>query len=88
MANQTTTGRQWDNLLQSPWFNYINPKDGNVHQVWYDDPQSLSIKFRQAKAQGIGGVGTWNFDCLSNSTDPVVASAMAAMWQAFEVFLN
>lgn len=31
--NGTTTGRQWDGYLKSPWFNYVDEKTGVVHQV-------------------------------------------------------
>lgn len=30
--NGTTTGRQWDEYLKTPWFNYVH-EDGSVHQV-------------------------------------------------------
>lgn len=88
VQQNTTTGRQYDDLLQSPWFNYVDAQ-GTVHQVWYDDPQSLSVKFAMAKSLGLGGVGVWNFDCLdTTSTDPHTQQAMAAMWAAFETFLQ
>lgn len=87
-AGNTTTGRQWDALLQSPWYNY-KASDGTVHQVWYDDPESLTIKLAGAKAAGLGGVGVWTFDALDyNSTDPVVRSTMQDMWTSFDAFLK
>lgn len=86
-AGNTTTGRQWDALLQAPWFNFRDSHD--VYQMWYDDPESLSIKLQGAKDAGLGGVGVWNFDALAyNATDPATAKAMQAMWNTFDVFLK
>ena len=86
-AGNTTTGRQWDALLQSPYFNYKGA-DGTVYQMWYDDPASLKIKLQGAKDAGLGGVGVWNFDALAyNATDKATAEAMQAMWDAFDTFL-
>ncbi|PRP89148.1 di-N-acetylchitobiase-like [Planoprotostelium fungivorum] len=58
----STTGRRWDASLEAPWWNYVNADDGKIHQVWYDDPQSLLIKVKWAKRLGMRGVGMWTGD--------------------------
>jgi len=80
--------RRWDNNTMSPYFNYL-ASDGIVHQMWYDDPESLVFKLKSVAALGIGGVGVWNYDCLdySNSTSKSRAQTHA-MWQTFKAFLD
>ncbi len=36
-SGSTLTGRQWDETLQSPWFNFSPDGGHSVHQMWYDD---------------------------------------------------
>ena len=43
-ANDTLTGRMWDESVQSPWYNYKSTVDGKIHQRWFDDPDSLRMK--------------------------------------------
>jgi len=80
-------GRRWDNNTMSPYFNYA-ATDGLVHQVWFDDPQSLKFKIKALAGLGIGGVGVWNFDCLNYSNDTVSQSQTDAMWNTFKTFLD
>merc|ERR1712176_1501016 len=56
-SKSATTGRRWDPTLKSPYFNYRSTTDNLIHQVWYDDPESLSLKYRLAKTLGVRGVG-------------------------------
>ena len=52
-----TYGRIWDSNSQTPWYKY---QVGNQwHQVWYDDNQSLGIKYAYAQSQGIAGISFW-----------------------------
>lgn len=34
----TLTGRQWNEDLKSPWFNF-SPDGQSIHQMWYDDSE-------------------------------------------------
>ena len=75
----------YDKLLESPYFNYRNTKDGSIHQVWYDDPESLAAKVRVARAAGLRGVGTWNLEALYWAPlTPKQAAENKAMWDAFK----
>jgi spore germination protein YaaH len=52
-----TYGRLWDNTSQTPWYTY---NDGSQwHQVWYDDAESLGLKYDLAQQYNLQGVGMW-----------------------------
>lgn len=54
--------RRWDPGSGSPW--YAWQVGGAWHQVWYDDAESLALKYRMIDDEGLGGVGIWalNYD--------------------------
>ena len=41
-----------------------------MHQMWFDDPKSLTYKYNYAVSIGLRGVGMWEADALDygNST--------------------
>ena len=64
------------------WFQ--DPSSGILHQIWYDDPQSLAMKYEKALDLKLRGVGMWNAECvdyLSTEHDEIVA--VKQMWDAF-----
>lgn len=79
--NSSMSGRLWDQEQGAPYFNYKD-HSGQVHQVWFDDPQSISLKTVQVRHLGLGGVGMWNGNLLDYSQDPVARQQTAAMWDA------
>jgi len=84
--NGSLTGRMWDTSMQNPYFNYKDEK-GVVHQIWYDDPESLNAKYRIAKAAGLRGTGPFTFDMLDYKTD-IGKTQAAAMWAALHTFTD
>jgi PGF-pre-PGF domain-containing protein len=55
--NSQIYGRIWDSDSNTPWYFY---KTGDTwHQVWYDDDESLRLKYQYAKSENLGGVGFW-----------------------------
>ncbi|GAM29111.1 hypothetical protein SAMD00019534_122870, partial [Acytostelium subglobosum LB1] len=68
LANQSlvSTGELWSDELSSPFFNYML-ESGQLNQVWYDNPESLSIKVSMAKKLGLRGVSVWVLDFLSTA---------------------
>jgi hypothetical protein len=46
--------RRWDAAAKSPWFDY-RTSQGNIHQLWYDDVESLTLKCELAKSLHIRG---------------------------------
>lgn len=56
-TNAPVRGRQWDADGFVPYFVYTNASV--VHQCWYDDEESLGLKYDMVNAKGIGGIGIW-----------------------------
>ena len=55
-----TTPLLYDENSKSKYFNY--KKDGIVHQVWHDDPESLKPKYLSAFEHFIRGIAIGNID--------------------------
>ncbi|XP_001627848.2 di-N-acetylchitobiase [Nematostella vectensis] len=66
LMTRTDTGRKWSLKSLSPYFWYSDHV-GNPHQVWYDDPSSLTFKYRIANMLDLKGVAIWNADLLDYS---------------------
>ncbi|XP_070765046.1 di-N-acetylchitobiase [Enoplosus armatus] len=80
-VNISFSGRLWDNKQQAPYFNYKDQK-GQIHQVWYDDPQSICPKADSVKSKGLRGIGMWNGNILDYSDEPVARQQTVMMWNA------
>jgi hypothetical protein len=53
-------GRQWNSTWTSPFYNYKNESTAEGHQVWYDDKDSLKLKYSWSLQEaGLRGVGMW-----------------------------
>ncbi|XP_043556009.1 di-N-acetylchitobiase-like [Chiloscyllium plagiosum] len=74
------TGRYWDDNYKSPYFVYMD-KDV-YHEVWYDDPQSLSLKSSIVKKLKLGGIGVQFGNNLNYSANPTAAMQTEDMWNA------
>jgi hypothetical protein len=55
--------------------NYRNAS-GTLHQLWYDDAETLTRKYAAIKAAGVGAIGMWTADATNN------ASVATALWDA------
>ena len=71
-------GRQWDGNQQAPYFNTV--EEGATVQYWYDDAQSLRLKYAYARTAGLRGVGPYTYGDVPLSD--------AEMWRAFDAFLS
>ncbi|WP_297491239.1 glycosyl hydrolase family 18 protein [Thermococcus sp.] len=58
VPNAQKYGRHWDGSSHSPYY-YYKGSDGHWHQCWYDDDQSIGIKFDYANRAGLAGGGFW-----------------------------
>ena len=60
--NSALHGLQWETLSQTPW--YCWQEDTIWHQVWFDNAQSLGLKYQLAQDHNLQGVGMWalNYD--------------------------
>ena len=61
-GNAELYGRLWDTISQTPWYRY--QAGSTWHQVWYDDAESLGLKYQLAIDNDLQGVGMWalNYD--------------------------
>ncbi|OCT82516.1 hypothetical protein XELAEV_18025048mg [Xenopus laevis] len=82
-VNSSLTGRLWDDVQKSPFYNYKDAK-GQLHQVWYDDPVSISLKSAYVKIHGLRGIGMWNGDLLDYSRNPIAETQTKSMWNALK----
>jgi len=67
-------GRQWDTESLTPWYVY---NSGGWNQGWYDDEESLKLKYDMIREADMQGVGIWAlgydgsreelWDCLEES---------------------
>ena len=63
-AAAETYGRKWDSNGSVPYYTY---KSGtNAYQCFYDDSESLGLKYDYAKTKGLGGIGIW---CLTHAPE-------------------
>lgn len=47
----------YDQLYQSPYMQYT--KDGDTHQIWFENEQSLAAKFNIVSSLKLGGFSAW-----------------------------
>ncbi|MBN1488341.1 MAG: hypothetical protein JXA69_00360, partial [Phycisphaerae bacterium] len=52
-----TYGLLWDSVSQTPWYRWYT--GGQWHQVWFDNAESLGLKYQLAKDYNLQGVGMW-----------------------------
>ncbi|XP_055497246.1 di-N-acetylchitobiase-like isoform X2 [Leucoraja erinacea] len=77
---KSMTGRIWDDDLKASYFVY---KIGKVfHDVWYDDPESISLRTTFLKKFKLGGIAMWNAEFVDYSSDPIAAMKTEEMWNA------
>lgn len=53
----TQYGRRWNADVSNPYYVYQN--NGQWYQAWYDDFESLSLKYKMLNAKGLAGAGIW-----------------------------
>eukprot|EP01097_Dermamoeba_algensis_P010682 TRINITY_DN796_c0_g2_i1.p1 TRINITY_DN796_c0_g2~~TRINITY_DN796_c0_g2_i1.p1 ORF type:complete len:239 (-),score=46.87 TRINITY_DN796_c0_g2_i1:117-833(-) len=83
VLKNSTTGRLWDDYLKAPYFEFIDSSTSQRHQIWYDDLESLGLRYSFAKELGLRGLGMWNADSLDYfSSDPAVIKLNQDMWKA------
>ena len=84
---QAIGGRQFDRDSLTPFFNYIDDKDNKMHQIWYDDPDSLTMKYSHGITDlGLRGLAFWNIDCLNYTETARAERETRKMWDA--IFVN
>ena len=57
LAVRTGSEIQYDELAQTPYFNYT--ESGTRHVVWFDDPRSIAAKLELINEYGLAGASWW-----------------------------
>ncbi|VFV27601.1 di-n-acetylchitobiase [Lynx pardinus] len=79
-VNSSISGSHWDKNQQASYYNYKD-SSGHLHQVWYDNPQSISLKAAYIQKHGLRGIGMWHANCLDYSGDAVAKQQTEEMWK-------
>ncbi|XP_078264241.1 di-N-acetylchitobiase-like isoform X2 [Rhinoraja longicauda] len=77
---RSLTGRLWNDDQSVPYFVYMDGK--TYHQVWYDDPESISMKSTILKRLKLGGIGMMNLSDLDPSRTARATLHAEEMWNA------
>ncbi|XP_062834159.1 di-N-acetylchitobiase isoform X2 [Anolis carolinensis] len=81
--NNSLSGILWDEKQNSPYLEYKD-SNGTFHQVWFDDPRSISQKAAYVKERGLRGIGMWHANCLDYSRSSAAQEQTKAMWEALK----
>ncbi|XP_044288238.1 di-N-acetylchitobiase-like isoform X2 [Varanus komodoensis] len=82
-GNSSLSGILWNKAQKAPYLEYKD-SHGTYHQVWFDNPRSISLKAAYVKKHGLRGVGMWNANCLDYSGSAVAQEQSQAMWEALK----
>ena len=84
---QNIGGLKWDPKAASPFF--TTQPDGVYHQFWFDNVESLKVKYQLALSLKLRGLGMWQADCLDYiSNDPKIMDETQQMWDTITVYLK
>ncbi|XP_014785201.1 di-N-acetylchitobiase [Octopus bimaculoides] len=78
---KSLTGRQWDTASKTPYFTY-QENHNSSYQVWYDDAESLGLKYKLVQDLNLHGVGMWNVDCVDYDNSTMSTKLRNLMWNA------
>ena len=87
LIRSTTAFVQWNASLESPFFNY-KASSGEYHQVWYDNTESLSLKYIYAAKHGLRGLAFWHLDTVIYDGSAHDTFLTEEMWKAILVFFD
>lgn len=59
LAKRVGAQIQYDDIAQSPYFNYWD-RSGKQHQVWFEDARSIESKLDLFNEYDLEGIGYWN----------------------------
>lgn len=87
LIRTSTSFVQWNASLESPFFNY-KTSTGDQHQVWFDNTESLTLKYMYAAKKGLRGLAFWNIDDLDYDGSSHDQLLTEEMWEAILVFFD
>jgi spore germination protein YaaH len=77
-----TFGPAWDPSTGSNVYEYVDRLTATRHQVWYESPQSLQVKYGAFAKAGVLGVGMWTGSAFHRGDLAKSKAAATAMWAA------
>ncbi|XP_055521916.1 di-N-acetylchitobiase-like [Leucoraja erinacea] len=77
---RSLTGRLWNDDRCTPYFVYMDGK--TYHQVWYDDPESISMRSTFLKKLKLGGIGVVKLNGVDHSRTAWATLHAEEMWNA------
>ncbi|XP_076810974.1 di-N-acetylchitobiase-like [Clavelina lepadiformis] len=84
-GNTVQGGLKWDKKSASPYFTTM--ENGTYHQYWFDNVQSLKLKYQLALKLKLGGLCMWHTAMLDyDSTDKKVKARTTAMWDTISEY--
>ncbi|CAD5122370.1 unnamed protein product [Dimorphilus gyrociliatus] len=66
----------WEKIAESPYFTYFNNAKKIYHQIWFDNVDSLKIKYKYAIIRRLRGLGAWNADAVGKDQTKKMWSAL------------
>jgi di-N-acetylchitobiase len=87
LIRSATAFVQWNASLETPFFNY-KTSGGEQHQVWFDNTESLSVKYTYAAQRRLKGLAIWNIDSVNYSGSKHDDFLTDEMWDAISVFFE
>ncbi|XP_065175391.1 di-N-acetylchitobiase-like [Sycon ciliatum] len=87
-GNASNPGRHWDVASLSPYFDFVDQATGQRHQVWYDDPISLAIKYELVQKMRLRGLAFWGTDFLDYTGTEEARAEAVVMWDTVNVRLS
>jgi len=49
----------WDSIAQVPYYSYTSPETAQIRQVYFENAQSLGLKYGLVKQNNLAGIGIW-----------------------------
>jgi spore germination protein YaaH len=49
----------WNDVAKEPYFTYVSPATGSTREVYFENEQSLKVKYDLVNEKGLMGVGIW-----------------------------
>ncbi|XP_072429423.1 di-N-acetylchitobiase-like [Chiloscyllium punctatum] len=77
---KSLSGRYWDDDHKAPYYIYM--VNNTHHEVWYDDPDSISLKSSIVKKLKLRGIGVWIGNFLNYGANPTATAQTKEMWHA------
>lgn len=89
MMSQYTGTIGYDELYQSPFAQYV--KDGDTHEIWFENERSLAAKFALVSSLKLGGFSAWrlgqdgplDWNSINLATPPTARQNLTTTGQYF-----